>query len=211
MTDFLFQLVADYGTVFLFAVTFLSCLAVPVPASLLMLSGGGFAASGDLGLWSAVSASYLGAVSGDQLGYMLGRHGSGAFRGFEGRHPKRAAAFQRARNLTLTWGGSGVFFSRWLLSPLGPYVNFASGAAGLHWGRYLAWGAAGEAIWVALYIGLGYGFASRVGEFADLLGSASGLLSALALTVGLGLWLRHALRHHKFRKPTTRDTKTDES
>jgi len=50
MTDTVFILVANYGSLALFVITFLSCLAVPVPASLMMLTGGAFAASGDMGL-----------------------------------------------------------------------------------------------------------------------------------------------------------------
>jgi len=48
MTDLILTLAADYGVPLLFSVTFLSCLALPVPSSLLMLASGGFAAAGDL-------------------------------------------------------------------------------------------------------------------------------------------------------------------
>ena len=53
---------------------------------------------------------------------------------------------------------------------------------------------AGEAVWVALYVGLGAAFADDILALADLLGSASGLLAALAVAGALALWLRAALR-----------------
>ncbi|WP_457645900.1 DedA family protein [Profundibacter sp.] len=191
MSDLLLSLVADYGAIMLFATTFLSCLAIPMPSSLMMLAGGGFVASGDLGLTSAVSAAYLGAVAGDQTGFQIGRK-AGAWLA---RTPKRKALLSKANSLTTRYGGPGVFLSRWLFSPLGPYVNFGGGATGYNWAGFTLWGALGEAVWVTLYVSLGYLFADRITEVADILGNASGFLAALVVTIGLGFWLRHAMKH----------------
>ena len=37
------------------------------------------------------------------------------------------------------WGGPGIFFTRWLVTPLGPAVNLISGFAGYSWLRFLIW------------------------------------------------------------------------
>jgi membrane protein DedA with SNARE-associated domain len=50
-------------------------------------------------------------------------------------------------------------------------------------------------VWVTIYVGLGAAFADDILALADLLGSASGLLAALAVAGALMLWLRAALRH----------------
>ncbi|MDG3042360.1 DedA family protein [Roseicyclus marinus] len=204
MTETVLALVPTYGLGLIALATFLSCLALPMPASLVMLSAGGFAAAGDLVLWQAAAAALAGAVLGDQAGYQIGRIGG---RLVSGRAPfdrraaprapsdRRAALRARATEYLATRGSWAVFFSRWLVSPLGPYVNFAGGAAQLDWGRFTRAGVAGEAIWVALYIGLGAAFAEDIVALADLLGSASGLLVALAVAGGLAAWLRAALRH----------------
>ena len=191
MTDLLLSLVADYGALMLFVTTFLSCLAIPMPSSLMMLAGGGFIASGDLGLTTAVSAAYLGAVAGDQTGFQIGRK-AGAWLA---RAPKRKALLDKANTLTTRYGGAGVFLSRWLFSPLGPYVNFGGGATGYNWSGFTLWGALGEAVWVILYVSLGYVFADRIIEVAEILGNASGFLAAGAVTIGLGFWLRHTVKH----------------
>ena len=41
MTDWLLALVPTYGLWLLAAATFLSCLAIPIPVSILMLAAGG--------------------------------------------------------------------------------------------------------------------------------------------------------------------------
>ena len=74
-------------------------------------------------------------------------------------------------------------------------MNFGGGAGRLNWGRFTRAGIAGEAIWVALYVGLGAAFADDIVALAGVLGSASGLLAALAVAAALGIWLRMALRH----------------
>lgn len=197
MTDTLYLLVADYGAATLFVVTFLSCLALPVPSSLMMLTGGAFAASGDLLLNSVLLAAYSGALSGDQLGYLIGRRGAGMLDRWIAAQPARVVLLNRARAMIVEWGGAGVFFSRWLFSPLGPYVNVTGGAAGIGWGRFTVWGATGEAVWVALYTGLGYAFAGNVTAAAELAGDASGLIVAGTLTIGLGAWLRLAWKDRR--------------
>ena len=68
MTEVILALAADYGVPLLFCVTFLSCLALPVPSSLLMLASGGFAAAGDLSLPAVAAAAFCGAVIGDNTG-----------------------------------------------------------------------------------------------------------------------------------------------
>jgi membrane protein DedA with SNARE-associated domain len=194
MTETILALVPVYGLALIAVATFLSCLAVPMPASLVMLSAGGFAAAGDLVLWQAAGAALGGAVLGDQAGYQLGRAGARLMVGRRA-SPRRAALMGKATGYLRDRGTLAVFLSRWLFSPLGPYVNFAGGAAQLDWARFTRAGVAGEAVWVGLYVGLGAAFADDILALADLMGSASGLLAALAVAGALALWLRAALRH----------------
>ena len=68
MSDYLLSLVPAWGPWLLAITTFLSCLALPVPASLMMITAGGFVASGDLVRWQIGAAALIGAVLGDQTG-----------------------------------------------------------------------------------------------------------------------------------------------
>ncbi|MDU8926478.1 DedA family protein [Alisedimentitalea sp. MJ-SS2] len=196
MTSWALNLLGQYGAPLLGLITLASCLALPVPASLVMLTAGGFAASGDLDLPLVSAAALAGAIFGDQIGFFLGRGGQSALYRLIDRYPRRAAILTRARDLLQRGGGIGVFLSRWLFSPLGPYVNFAAGAAGLNWLRFTVWGAAGELVWVSLYVGLGYGFSHNIAAVAQFAGDISGLLAGLALMLVTGLWLRHVVREH---------------
>jgi membrane protein YqaA with SNARE-associated domain len=131
MTEALFGLIPTYGAWILMIATFLSCLAIPVPTSLIMLAGGAFIASGDLNVFSVVAAAWGGAILGDQAGYFVGRSGGAPLLARARNAPRAAEPIARATSYLHRRGGSAVFFSRWLLSPLGPYVNFIGGAAAL--------------------------------------------------------------------------------
>ena len=91
MNEIVLALVADYGVPILFCVTFLSCLALPVPSSLLMLASGGFAATGDLSLLEVTVAAYFGAVLGDNTGYWIARSLGDRVSNWLTSKPKRAA------------------------------------------------------------------------------------------------------------------------
>ncbi|MDZ7641532.1 MAG: DedA family protein [Desulfurivibrio sp.] len=197
MSADIFALVSDWGPVLIFASAFLSCLAVPIPTSLMMLAGGAFVASDDLALWHVVVAALTGAILGDQTGYLIGRRGGAPLVTRIARSPKRRAALARARTLVDRWGGPGVFFSTWLFAPLGPWVNFIAGTTALSWRRFSIWDVLGETIWVSVYVTLGVVFASRIEAVADLLGNAVGLLVGLAVAGVMAVWIRGALRSQK--------------
>jgi len=190
MTETVFGLVTQYGVYIIFASAFLSCLALPIPTSLMMLTGGAFVASGDLNIFSVGLAAYLGAVIGDQTGYFIGRTGGSALVARLAHAPARAAVLKRADALIDKRGGMGVFLSTWLLAPLGPWVNFIAGATGLSWLRFTIWDVLGETVWVTVYVGLGYIFMDQIGTVAQIMSDLIGLTVALTLAVAAALWIR---------------------
>ena len=194
MSDWFLASVAAWGVPALALATFLSCLAIPLPSSMMMLAAGAFAASGDLSLTSAATAALAGAILGDQTGYALGRVGYRQAEGWLRRSARRAAVLDRARGEVRRHGVLTVFLSRWLFSVLGPYVNLMAGGAGLGWRGFTAAAAAGEAVWVSVYLGLGWAAGGQLAAVASLMGNASGLVASAAVTIGLG-WMLWRRRH----------------
>jgi len=80
------------------------------------------------------------------------------------------------------------------LSPPGPYVNPLAGALGMGRLRFVVFAWVGEALWVAIYVALGYMFASKIAGLAELTGNLMGLVTAGSVTLLLGvvLWRRLA-------------------
>jgi len=191
VTDWLLSLVPQYGLWLLGVATFASCLAVPLPTSTLLLAAGGFVAVGDLSFVSVALVALGGAVAGDQVGYFGARWFGAPLIETWGR---RAPPLARATDLLAKRGGAAVFFSRWLMSALGPYVNLAAGAAGQPWSRFTLWGVLGEVVWVGIYLGLGYSFIGNLEAASDMALSWLGFVTAAAVALGLGAWLIASLR-----------------
>jgi membrane protein DedA with SNARE-associated domain len=196
MTDWLLAGLITTGVPLLFMTTFLSCLMVPVPSSLLMLAAGAFAAGGDLSIGSVVLASYLGAVLGDQTGYAVARLAKHSIDRVVTKTAKAAHMMAAARARLIKRGGVTVFLTRWLMSPLGPYVNVTAGVTGFSWLRFSVASAAGELVWVTVYAGLGWTFASNIDMIADLSGN---ITAALAAAFVAGLLGRNLLRAARMR------------
>ena len=205
MTEARFSYVSVYGLPVVAIAAFFSCLAVPIPTFAIMLSGGAFAASGDLVLLQVLITAYIAALLGDQSGYQIGRWGGPAVIAAIERGPSRAAAIAKAKAFVDRWGGLGVFFSTWLFAPLGPWVNLMAGASGMARHRFFAWDAAGEAIWVTAYVLLGYVFGSRLPELTELVGDWAGLVSFAGITMFLGVLLGRAAIRHMRRSGAAKD------
>lgn len=200
MTETILSLVSSYGAWIVAICAFLSCLLVPIPTSLVMLSAGAFVAAGDLTFATIWLTAWGAAVLGDNTGYLIGRTGGTRVVERLSRAPARAKVVTRARASLDRYDGVSVFLSTWLFAPLGPYVNFVAGSVGMGWLRFAVFDMAGEAIWVSLYLGLGYAFGDRIDALSSLLGNASGFLAAGVVTTLLGLLLRRRLTTHSPRK-----------
>jgi membrane protein DedA with SNARE-associated domain len=106
-------------------------------------------------------------------------------------HIGAQAAIACAEETSKRWGAVSVFFSRWLVTAIGPYVNLLSGVSR---GGLLAFTPAvvvGELIWVLGYVYLGRLFSDRVSELSAALGDAAWLvLAALVAVVLIVIFVR---------------------
>jgi membrane protein DedA with SNARE-associated domain len=93
---------------------------------------------------------------------------------------------ERAEAFNKRWGSVAVFLSRWLVTPLGPWLNLTSGISKYAWHRFLFWDVLGEVLWVVIYVGLGRIFSDRVGAIADLLGNFTWVILGVIAASVLG-------------------------
>ena len=183
-----------YGLPVLFGVILVCSVGIPFPISLMLVAAGSFVEQGEMKLWQVIAAASLAAVLGDQIGYGLSRWGG---RGLVDRLGRRLGAqnkIKEAEALTKRWSGAGIFFSRWLITALGPWVNIASGIASYPWRRFLLWDVLGEVLWVTLYVSIGYAFSNRVQYLVEILGNLSWVIVGLILAVILGWQLIQYVR-----------------
>jgi membrane-associated protein len=194
MNDQILAVVSQYGAPAIFGIVTIAAIGVPLPVTLLLIVAGSMISQGAMNLWWAIGAAGAGSILGDQAGYAIGRWGGPAvvtrLSGLFGRRASLEAMEAKAR----AWGGPGIFITRWLFSPLGPWINLASGTAGYPWHRFLFWDILGEITGAVVYISLGRFFSDRVMALSAVLGDLTWAIGALLAAIILGYQLLAYLR-----------------
>jgi membrane-associated protein len=206
LSDYLLSTLGVYGLPVLFGALLVGAIGVPLPGTLLLLAAGSFIEQGDMNMWQVLLLSAAGAILGDNIGYALGRWGGRRMARRLSRLIGGEQRLKQAEAWLKRWEGAGIFFSRWLLTPLGPVVNITSGLTGYSWPRFMLYGVLGEAVWVTLYVLMGRLFSDRVQEMSDLLGDFMWMIIGLLFVIVLG-W--NLLQY--FRAPSIVKTKAKTS
>lgn len=168
-----------YAIIFLFAV--IDAILPVVPSETAVITAGVVAAAGDLSLPLVIVSGALGAFSGDNLAYAIGRrYGTRAvdrfFRGEKARRRLDAARGQLDRR-----GGELIAVGRFI--PGGrTAVTITAGLTGFRWPRFAAFDAIAAVIWAGYAGLLGY-FGGRAFEQQ----AWKGLLLALGIAFGVTL------------------------
>ncbi|HEX3149791.1 MAG TPA: DedA family protein [Gemmataceae bacterium] len=180
MSETVQQLLGDGSALAYVALFFgimLENAGIPLPGETALLIAGYLSCESGkhvLHLWLVIPIAFLGAVIGDNLGFLLGRKLArprlAAGKRFLFLTPER---FLKAEVYFAKYGAATVFFGRWvalLRIAAGP----AAGAAGMPWPRFLVANAAGAALW-----------ATAIGIIGYLAGPA---WEALQRWLGRGAW-----------------------
>src|SRR5712671_6479531 len=198
ITDQLLGALSQYGLPVLFGVIVIATVGIPLPISMMLVAAGSFVELGEMKLWQVIVVASAGAVIGDQIGYALGRWGGHRVVERIRRRGKGTAKIEQAQAFAERWGAAGIFLTRWLITPLGPWLNLTSGMAGYPWLQFLVWDMLGEVLWVVLYVMLGMLFSDRVQALVEILGNLAWVIVGLIAAVILG-WI--LLRHLKPAEP----------
>lgn len=188
MTSQILEWFVSYGVIALFCTLLLAAIGIPLPSSLLLIAAGSFIEQGELMLWKVMLFGCTGVILGDQIGYGLGRWGGRHLLQRFAKHVGEEKKLKQSEAFSLRWGGAGVFFSRWLITPLGPWLNLSSGVTAYPWPHFLLWDILGESVWVLLYLSVGYYFSDRIQYFASLMDNLMGVCIGGMATIILG-WI----------------------
>lgn len=149
-------------------------VGVVVPGEIGVVLGGVLANQHKLPLWAVLVAAIGGAVIGDTIGYWVGkRYGEWLL----SRLPNRILdeeKMHRAEDTVRHYGGRAVFVGRFTAA-LRALVPGTAGMSGVHYGKFLAWNAAGGTIWATLFVMIGYLAGSqyqRIEKYANYIGIA---------------------------------------
>lgn len=187
-----------YGYATLFLLTFLETsafLGLVAPGEAIIVLCGFYAYRGVLDPWAVGGIAILGAICGDQVGYLIGRTFGYGVVGRFGRYfffdEKRLRMTQRFYE---SHGGKTVFFGRFmsLLRSFGPVV---AGISHMPYSRFLPWSVLSCILWGAAFTLIGYFFGASWNIIERYMGWGGAI--AFVLGIALVLWVLHRKREHQ--------------
>jgi membrane protein DedA with SNARE-associated domain len=185
------HLLATYGYLVVFAFVALESVGLPLPGETALIAAGVYAGTThhlDVGVVALVAA--VAAVLGDNVGYLLGRHGGARLVARFGRRvgltPVRLKV---GRYLFARHGGKVVFFGRFV-TVLRTFAAFFAGLNGMRRGRFVVANAVGGVLWAGL---CAFG-ASALGNAATQVGTFL-LIGGIAVTVSALVTVAVAAKH----------------
>ena len=190
MIGFFQGLVDQYGYGIVGVVICLEAMGLPLPGESLLIASAIYAATnGGLSIeWIVLSAA-VGAIMGDNFGYLIGQKlGRPALEKYG---PRIYLTLERQRlgqYLFLRYGGVVVFFGRFIAF-LRTFAALLAGANGMGWRRFLLWNALGGIVWTHLY-GIGaFLLGTQVHRLVGPIGIAIGV-AGIAAAVWTFLFLK---------------------
>ncbi|HEY3876459.1 MAG TPA: DedA family protein [Candidatus Kapabacteria bacterium] len=160
---FLDRALVNYGYAIVFIAIMVESMGVPFPGETMLLVASAYAAStGALNIVGVIGAAAGGAVTGDSLGYWIGREGGRRlirkYGKFVGLTEDR---YQKAQDYLKRHGGKAVFFGRFV-SIARTWIAVLVGAHHLNYLQFLLYNVMGGVVWATLYGSLGYAFGSNL-------------------------------------------------
>jgi membrane protein DedA with SNARE-associated domain len=161
---------------------FLEDFGVPVPGETVLIIAAVYAGTGRLNVWLVALIGFLAAVLGDNVGFAIGHLGGRPLAERYGKYilltperlDKTASFFDRH-------GGKVIVIARFV-EGLRQANGIIAGITGMHWTRFLPFNALGAALWVALWVSIGYFSGDHIDSIYN---TATRYQAYFAIAVGL--------------------------
>lgn len=145
-----------YGYLAVAGLVLLEDFGVPVPGETVLILGAVYAGTGRLSVWLVGLLAFLGAVTGDNIGFAIGHFGGRRLVERFGRYvlltPER---LDKAEQFFERRGASIIIVARFI-EGLRQANGIIAGTTGMHWARFLAFNAIGALLWVGMWTSIGY-------------------------------------------------------
>ncbi len=193
--DAIAHLLGEYGYGLVFAIIGLEAMGLPLPGESMIIGAAIYAATtGKLDIAGVIAAAILGAVMGDNAGYLIGRWAGFRLLRRYGKHvgltDKR---LQLGRYLFHHQGGKVVFFGRFI-AILRTFVALLAGANQMEWQTFLLWNAVGGVVWATAYGLAAYLLGDVIRRLEGPIGLGLGALALVVIVVAVVMLRRNEHR-----------------
>ena len=200
-SNLLIEYFRSYNIWFLSFIIVLQCIGIPTGASLVVIASGAFAYAGEFNVVILLIEIWFFAWLGDNVAYIIWRFiGNKALN----RHSKLRNLYElkilKARNYLEEHGKSTVFFTRFLVAAMGPFVNAAAGITEYKFWTFSLFVALGELFWTCIYLGLGYWFGDSFETIVPIVTQFGQFFTYIAILIITLYFLIKAIKNKKSKK-----------
>ena len=190
-----------YGYAAIAGLIMLEDFGVPAPGETVLIVGAIYAGAGQLNLILVALLGFLGALVGDNIGYLIGRLGGRRLVDRFGRYllltPERV---DKAERFFTRYGGGIIVLARFV-EGLRQANGIIAGLTGMAWPRFLAYNALGAALWVGVWVSLGDLAGAHIDTVYSLAVRYQAYLGIAVGVVILALVVRAVLRRRRRQSP----------
>ncbi len=214
MTGWLLSLPPLLVYVVLFALIMGESAGLPLPGETSLIAAGALAAHhGGVSIGIVVAVAAGAAIAGDNIGFVLGRHGGRWLLTRDGRWAgARRRYLERGERFFDRHGPKAVFLARWApgVRVVGAWL---AGAHHMRWRTFLAWNALGGVAWAASVGAAAYLLGHAAGRLFQFVGLGAGAVIVAVLAAAVAATLAERSRHDRREKtdPGSRDALAHET
>jgi membrane protein DedA with SNARE-associated domain len=186
--------VSQYGYLAVGLGILLEDFGMPTPGETLLITGAILASSGALNIYLLLLIAFIGAVVGDNIGFLIGHTGGHHLMvRFGHRIGITHERFERVEAFFDRYGGWVIVFARFVII-LRQFNGIVAGTLGMHWLHFTVLNAIGAALWVGFWGMLSYWLGKGILVYVHELHAVAVVVVAaivLALIAGAAYVLRH--------------------
>jgi len=148
--------IEHYGYAAVFGLIFVEGFGIPAPGETVLIGAAVLAGEGRMDPAVVLATAWLAAVSGDNLGFVIGHFGGRRLALTWGRRfGVNENHLHRVERFFARYGGAVVMFARFF-EGLRQLNGVVAGTAGMGWWRFLTYNGIGAGLWVGLWGGGAY-------------------------------------------------------
>ncbi|MGH7126012.1 MAG: DedA family protein, partial [Stellaceae bacterium] len=191
--------VSDYGYTAVFLGVFLESFGLPTPGESLMIAGALLASRGQLNIYWVLLLCWVATTAGGHIGYIIGKTGGRPLvLKYGSRVRIKHEHIERVEGFFDRHGGAVVLFARFVVV-LRQLNGIVAGIVGMNGWHFLAYNAAGAALWVGFWAGLAYYLGRRFHGILAWVSSLEPIVVIIAVAA-IAVALIYLWRHQRNRR-----------
>jgi membrane protein DedA with SNARE-associated domain len=193
-----------YGYLAVGGLVLVEDFGIPVPGETILIAASLYAGAGKLNVVVVGVIAWICAVLGDNIGFAIGHFGGRRLALKYGKYifltPKR---LDQAEQFFDHHGGKIIVAARFI-EGLRQANGIVAGITGMHWKRFIPFNALGAALWVGLWVSLGYLAGSHITAIYEQITRYS-LYVLIVLAVAVAALIAWRVRKHRQRRHARAD------